>query len=168
MGNATSIETAVQHYLDAVKSHLSGIPLERQKALLRELREHIHEAINARTPGRTATLQDAYATLSEMDSPEAYADAAPSVSDEEEPRMRICTNKKLAALVLICSGLQIAGLGVTVAGIPVLGAIPGFAAIVNFFLVWSDKRSPKWLVRLAAVAATCGLGQIVIELARAL
>jgi hypothetical protein len=162
MNNATSIEAVVQQYLDAVKGHLAHTPLERQEALLRELREHIHEAIIARTSGRTATLQDAYATLSELDPPEAYADSASTVSDEPRP------SKKLIVLGLICSGLQIAGLGVAVAGIPVLGAIAGFAAIVSFFLIWSNKRSPKWLVRLTAVAAICGLGTIAIEMARVL
>ena len=161
MYSPSSIEAAVQQYLDAVKCHLSYAPLERQEAVLRELREHIHEAINARTRGRAATLQDAYATLSEMDSPEAYADTASSVSDEQGP------SRKLIALSLICSGLQIAGLGFIIAGIPIIGGIAGFAAIVNFFLTWSNKRSPKWQVRLAATAAICGVGIIAFEIARA-
>jgi len=162
MNSATSIEAAVQQYLDAVKLHLAHTPLERQEALLSELREHIHEAIIARTAGRTATLQDAYATLSELDPPEAYEDTASTVSGEPRP------SKKLIVLGLICSGLQIAGLGVAIAGIPVLGAIAGFAAIISFFLIWSNRRSPRWLIRLAGVAAICGLGTIAIEIARSL
>jgi len=160
MNSATSIESAVQQYLTAVKEHLAHTPLERQEAILRELREHIHEAINARSSGRTATLQDAYATLAEMDSPEAYSDNASSGFDELGP------SKKLILLGLLCSGLQIVGLAVAVAGIPVLGAIAGFAAIVSFFLIWSDKRSPRWLVRLTGVAAICGLASIAIEITR--
>jgi hypothetical protein len=157
MNNADSIDAVVQQYLDAVRGHMAHTPSERQEAVLRELREHIHEAILGRSSGRTTTLQDAYATLSELDSPEAYADAPPSVSDERRP------SKKLIVLGLICSGLQIAGLAVTIAGIPVIGAIAGFAAIVSFFLIWSNKRSPRWLIWLAGVAAICGLGSIAIS-----
>jgi len=162
MNSATAVDAVVQQYLDAVKEHLADTPLERQEALLRELREHIYEAILAQTSGRTATLQDAYATLSELDSPEAYADTATSVSDEPKP------SNKLIVLGLICSGLQIAGLGVAISGIPGFGAMAGFAAIVSFFLIWSNKRSPRWLTRLAGIAAICGLGIIAIEIARVL
>jgi hypothetical protein len=161
MNNARSIEVAIQQYLDAVKVFLANAPLERQKALLRELREHIHEAISARTSGRAATLQDAYATLSEMDLPETYAETLTPEYKEQAP------SRKLVLLGLICSGLQIAGLVVVVAGIPVVGAIAGFAGIVSFFLVWSSRQSPKWLIWLAGVAAICGLGIIIIEIARA-
>jgi multisubunit Na+/H+ antiporter MnhB subunit len=161
MGNDPSIESAIQQYLDAVAKSLANTPLERRDALLRELRGHMHEAINARTSGRPATLQDAYATLSEMDSPETYADALTPEVEERKPIT------KLVVLGLLCSGLQIAGLGAAAAGIPVVGAIAGFAAVVSFFVVWSSRRSPKWLVRLTAVAAICGLGIIIMEIARA-
>ena len=162
MDNDPSIESAIQQYLDAVAESLSNTPPERQDTLLRELREHIQEAIHSRTSGRPATLQDAYATLSEMDSPQAYADTLTPEHEERKP------NTKLIVLGLLCSGLQIAGLATTVAGIPGFGAIAGFAAVVTFFLVWSSRPSPKWLNRLTAAAAICGVGLIIIGLAQAL
>lgn len=162
MRNDPSIESAIQQYLDVVAKSLANAPLERRDNLLRELREHIHEAINARTSGRLATLQDAYATLSEMDLPEAYADTLTPEDEERKP------STKLVVLALLCIGLQIAGFGTVVAGIPVLGGIAGFAAVVIFFLVWSSRGSPKWLIRLTGIAAICGLGIIIMEMARAL
>ena len=134
----------------------------RRDTLLRELREHVHEAINARTSGRPATLQDAYATLAEMDLPETYAD---TLTPEDEPRK---PSVKLVILGLLCSFLQIIGLGAAAADVPVVPGIAGFAAIVSFFLIWSNRRSPKWLIRLTGVAAICGSGTIIIEIARAL
>ena len=165
MGNDPSIESAIQQYLDAVSKSLANAPLERRDTLLRELREHIHEAINARTSGRPATLQDAYATLSEMDLPETYADTLTPEDEERKP------STKMLVLVFLCGGLQIASLGASIAGIPVIGAIGGFAGIVNFFVIWSNWSNwgvPRWLVRVAAVAAICGLGTIIMEVARAL
>lgn len=162
MGNDPSIESAIQQYLDVVAKSLANGPIQRRDTLLRELREHIREAINARTCGRPPTLQDAYATLSEMDLPETYADAPTPEDEERKP------STKLVVLFFLCSVLQIAGLWAAVAGVPVVAAIAGFAAVVNFFLIWSSRRSPKWLVRFAAVAATCGAITIIIEIVRAL
>jgi multisubunit Na+/H+ antiporter MnhB subunit len=162
MSDDPSIESAIQQYLDAVAKSLVGASMERRDTLLLELKEHIHEAINARTSGRPATLQDAYATLSEMDLPETYAD---TLTPEDEARK---PSVKLVILGLLCSILQIAGLGATAAGVRGVGGIAGFAAVVSFFLIWSNPRSQRWLVRLAAVAAICGLGMIIVELARAL
>ena len=162
MGNDPSIESAVQQYLDAVAEVLADAPQERQDAVLRDLREHIHEAISARTSGGEATLQDAYAALAEMDLPETYADAPTPEVGEGRP------NTKLIVLGLLCSGMQITGLWMVIHGVPVVGAIAGFAAIVSFFLVWPNRRSPRWLVRLSAVAAVCGFGLIIMEISRAL
>jgi hypothetical protein len=162
MHNDPSVEAAVQEYLDAVKKAMGTAPLQRKETLLHELREYIHEDIIAGTPGRAATLQDAYATLSKMDLPETYAEALPPEHSEQTPI------RKLLILVLICNGLQIAGLGASIAGIPVIGAIGGFSAIVSFLLIWSSRQSPKWLLRLTGVAAICGLGTIIIEISRVL
>ena len=165
MGNDPSIESAIQQYLDAVAKSLADAPPQRRDALLRELREHVHEAINARTSGRPATLQDAYAALSEMDLPETYAE--PLTPEDGQRKL----NPKMLVLFLLCSSLQVAGLAAAFAGIPVVGAIGGFAAIVNFFVIWSNSwnwRAPRWLIRLAAVAAACGLGTIILEVAQAL
>jgi len=162
MHNDPSVEAAIQQYLDAVKKSMGDAPLERKETLLLELREYIREDINARAPGRRATLQDAYATLSKMDLPETYAEA-PIPEYREQT-----SSRKLVILGLICSALQISGLGAVVAGIPVIGAIAGFAAIVSFLLIWSSRQSPKWLLRLTGAAAICGSGTIIIEIARAL
>jgi hypothetical protein len=114
--------------MKAVADSCAHAPAERRDALLRELREHIHEAMYARTSGRPPTLQDVYATLSEMDLPETYAETPPPGHEIPKP------SSKLVALGLICSGFQIVGLAAVVAGIPVVGAIAGMAAIVSSFL----------------------------------
>ena len=162
MRNDPAIESAIQQYIDAAAESFADAPLKRRRALSRELREHIREAIRARTSGRPPTLQDVYATLAEMDSPEAYAETLTPRKGERE------FSVKLLILAFLCCGLQIAGLGAAVAGIPVVGAVAGFAAVVNFFLVWSYGKCPKWVVRLAGVAAILGLGMIIIEIARSL
>ena len=159
MSHDAAVESAIQHYIDTVATSLAGAPAKRRNALSRELREHIQEAIHVRTSGKPPTLQDVYAVLAEMDPPEAYADALTCADGERKP------NARLVALALVCCAVQIAGLGATVAGIPVVGAIGGFAAVVSFFLVWSSRRSPKWLIRLTGVAAICGLGMIIVGIA---
>lgn len=161
MKNDSAIESVIQHYIDAVAESFADAPLKRRRALSRELREHIHEAIRDRTTGRPPTLQDVYATLAEMDSPEAYAETLTPRKGERE------CSVKLLILAFLCCGVQIGGLGAAVAGIPVVGGVAGFAAIVMFFLVWSCRKCPKWVVRLAGVAAICGLGTIIIEIGRA-
>ena len=167
MTNDPSIQSAVQQYLDVVATSLVNVPAERCDTLLAELREHIHEAIAVRTSGKPATLQDAYAVLSEMDLPEDYADTP---TGEREKRK---LNPKLVALAWICAGLQIVGLAAIVAGIPGVAGIAGLAAIVVSFLIWSGQLGePRWLRRPVGVAglvvtALCGLGLIVLELIRA-
>ncbi len=162
MSKNFSIESVILQYLDNVAKSSPNMSKERRDMLLGELREHINEAMTAHTRGRPATLRDAYAALAEMDLPETYAETPMSEAGDREP------SQKLVFLAVLCSFLQIVGLGATVAGIPVVGAIAGFAAIVSFFLVWSRRRSPKWLIRLTGIAAICGLGMIVLEMAMAL
>lgn len=162
MSDDSAVRAVILQYLANVEKSLSYMSKEGRATLLGELREHIDEAIIARTCGKEATLRDAYAVLSELDLPESYAEAAATEAEERNP------NRKLIILAVVCSFLQMVGLLTTVAGIPVLGAVAGFAAIVSFFLVWSNRRSPKWLVRLTAIAAVCGLGMILIEMAMAL
>jgi hypothetical protein len=161
MSNEASMETVIQQYLDVVEKSLTHTPPGQRDTLLRELREHIQEAVHTRAAGKPPTLQEVYATLAEMDSPEAYADTLMPAREERK------TNAKLIVLYLLCCGVQIGGLGAMVAGVPVIGAIGGFAAIVMFFILWSDRRSPKWLIRLTGVAALCGLVTILIEIAKA-
>jgi len=164
MTNDPSIESAIQQYLDVVATSLANAPTERRDTLLEELREHIHEAIADRTSGKPATLQDAYAVLSEMDLPENYVDTLTGEREERKP------NAKLVALFLICSGIQIAGLAALVAGIPIAGTVTGLAPIVVFFLVWSGQLGTprRWFLWLTGGAALCGLGMIIFELMRVL
>jgi len=162
MHHDPDVDQVFDHYLGSVATALGDATADRRAAVLRELREHFHEALAARMSGRTATAQDAYAVLSTMDSPRDYADAAePGTVDRS-------TERKLAALAVLCSFLQVVGLVAIVSGVPVIGAVAGFAAIVNFFLNWSNRRTPRWSLRLSATAALCGLGIILFELARAL
>ena len=162
MNDPASIESAIQQYLDAVEKSLADAPGQQRKALLLELRQHIQEAIRVRASDRTATLQDAYAVLSEMDLPDTYRE---TLLPEAKPREQ---SVKLVALALVCVGLQIFCLALTVAGIPVVGALGGFAAVVGFFLIWSNSRATKWIIWLAAIAAMCGVTTMILAVGRAL
>lgn len=157
-----NVAAVIQQYVDAVAASLKKDPVERREATLRAIREHINEALSIRTRGRPANPQDAYAVLSTMDPPGNYADSAAQEEQELKP------NWTLISLGLICSGLQIVGLIAAVTGVHGVGSIAGFAAIVSFFVVWSQKRRPRWILHLLGVAAVCGLGLIIIEIARAL
>jgi hypothetical protein len=87
-----------------VVNALGNAPADHRKTILRELREHFDEALAARAPGGTVTLQDAYAVLATKDPPANFADATSSAVGDPTP------NAKLIALGLICSVLQIVGL----------------------------------------------------------
>ena len=162
MRHDPAVESVVQQYMDAVAKSLGGAPSARRKALLGELREHIREAMAARTSGRPATVQDAYATLAEMDAPEAYADTPTTPGEARK------LPPKMMALALVCVAAQVLSLVLLVAGVPVIGAVGGFAAVVMFFLVWSCACVPPWVVKLCGVAAACGIFTIILEIARAL
>ncbi|MEM7683093.1 MAG: hypothetical protein AAF288_14155 [Planctomycetota bacterium] len=161
MRDANPVQAVVEHYLDAVRVHLAHLPSQRREATLSEIREHIADAMRARASGDSVTVQDAYAALAEMDPPEAYADGGARLA---EPPL----SRKFIALGLLCSALQIAGLWAVIAAVPVLGAVSGFAAIVIFFLIWSNRASPSWLVGITGAAAAAGLGMIAMELSHAL
>lgn len=156
------IERILAHYLAAVATALCDATTDRREAVVHDLGEHFHEALAARAAGRAATAQDAYAVLSTMDAPSAFADS------EGQSIIEKSAERKLGALALLCSFLQVVGLAAVVSGVPVIGAVAGFAAIVNFFLNWSQRRAPRWSLRLSATAALCGLGIILFELARAM
>jgi hypothetical protein len=162
MVDRASVESAIQQYLDLVASSLSSLSPERRARLLDELREHIREALAVRTSGAPATLPDAYAVLSQMAPPESYAERPPEESAEAKPGLRVFV------LLLVCSGFQTAGLVAIIAGIPVLGAVGGAAAVIHFLLSWSGLvRVSRWTLRLSGFAALCGVGMILIEVARA-
>lgn len=160
MKNNASVESVIGQYLDSVKNNLTNTPSTQRDTLLRELKEHIFESIENRVSGRSVTIQDVYAVLSEMDAPESYAETCVL-----EPKAGN-RNRPLIVLSVLCSGLQIFGLVMIVSGVPIVSAIAGFAAIVNFFLVLSKKQSQKWLIWLMGFAAACGLGMIMFEFAR--
>jgi hypothetical protein len=162
MGNDPTVERAVQQYLDSVAASCASVSSEWRDTLLSGLREHIEEALGAQTLGRTPTLQDAYTVLATMDLPETYAEeAARQPSDG-------AGNRKLIALSLICSAMQIGGLLAVIGGVPVVGALVGIAAIVSFFLSWARAGTPRWVLRLMTAAAIAGCGLVAIEIARAL
>jgi hypothetical protein len=160
MSRYESQEAAINQYLGQVKANLGGASNEEKKLVLADLREHISEAVSARTRGREATVQDVYSVLSEMDPPERFGQAA------GQPVVNPGAGKKLTALSLICSFMQILGLILTIAGVSIIPTIGGFAAIVNFFLIWSRPGVERWLVHLTAVAAVAGVGNIVLDVAR--
>lgn len=159
MTTETSIESVVQHYLDGVATALAGSPAQQRDTLIRELRQHIGDSIDDRITGRTATVQDAYAVLSELDSPDTYSGASPAAAVKPKP------DKRLVVFSLLCSALQPIGLIAIVAGVRVVPAVAGFAAIANFFVVWSSSRT---LPRTSAIAAICGLFLIAFEISRSL
>jgi hypothetical protein len=162
MNRDPDVDRVLNQYLDSVTNAMGDATTERRKEVRRELSEHFLEALAAHTAGRTATAQDAYTVLSTMDSPSAYANSA-------EPAAAFQSAEgKLAVLAVLCSLLQAVGLAAVVLGVPVIGAVAGFAAIVNFFISWSNQRTPRWSLRLSAVAAVCGLGIILFELSRAM
>ena len=162
MNTDQTITQGIAHFLDRVAEHLTAKTPTQKRESLADLESHIHEALASRAHSRPATLEDLQAILTEMDPPETYAQTLTPEYEQQKP------NTKLVVLSLLCSGLQIAGLVTTVVGVPVVGAVTGFAAIVNFFIIWSNEQSPKWLVRLTGVAAICGLVAIIVEIARAL
>jgi hypothetical protein len=160
MGKYESQEAAINQYLEQVKANLGGASNEEKKLVLADLREHISEAVSARTRGSETTVRDVYAVLSEMDPPERYGQAAGQATGHPG------AGKKLTALSLICSFMQILGLILTIVGVPVIPTIGGFAAFVNFFLIWSRPGVERWLVHLTAVAAIAGGGIIVLDVTR--
>jgi len=160
MSKNTSQETVINQYLDQVRANLGEASAGEKKMVLADLRDHISEAVSARTRGCEATVQDVYAVLSEMDPLERFGQAPGQATGHPG------AGKKLTALSLICSFMQILGLVLTIAGVPVIPTIGGFAAIVNFFLIWSRPGVERWLVHLTAVAAIAGVGNIVLDVAR--
>lgn len=162
MSKNTSQETVINQYLDQVNSNLGETSAEQKEMVLADLRDHISEAVSARTRGREATVQDVYAVLSEMDPPERFGQSAGQGADH------LGAGKKLIALSLICSFMQIFGLFLSVVGVPILPSIGGFAAIVNFFLIWSRPETQRWLFHVALVAAVAGSLNIVFEVAIAM
>ena len=162
MTEDASCERAIKQYLDEVALKLTGLQPRQRGAVLHELRDHIREAVHERAPDRPATLQDVYAALADIDTPEQFARAV----DQAESRGE--SGWKLELLALICALMQVGGLVAVAAGVPVLPGIAGFATIVAFFLMWARYVMPRWLFRLMAVCAVCGLGSILFEIARAL
>jgi len=75
--------------------------------------------------------------------------------------------KREDILTLICSGLQILGLVVAIVGtMPVITALAGFAAVVNYFL--PRRNEANWTLKLKAVAGVCGVFLIVIAIVQSI
>lgn len=161
MNSDATISQAVGRFLNRVGEHLAHRRAEEKREILSDLESHIYEALQSRTQDRQPSLEDIQSVLAEMDPPETYTAILTPEHEERKP------STPLVTLSLLCAGLQILGLGLTILGTPLVGGITGFAAVVNFFVIWS-WRSPKWLILLTGIAAICGLGTIIMEIARAL
>ncbi len=162
MSTDSTIRLIVNDFLKRVDLHLTSQTPQQKHEFLADLEAHIYEGLTSRAAGRQPTIDDLQAVLAEMDQPQTYAQ---TLTSEHQERKQ---STKLVVLGLLCASLQIAGLVTTVSGVPILGAIPGFAAIVAFFVIWSNERSPKWLIRLTGRAAICGLVIIIMEIVRVL
>ncbi len=161
MSEGRCLDDILQGYLDQVAEALNTAPVKQREMVLQDLRDHIAEAVNQRAGDRPPTPQDAYAVLAEMDPPAAFADAAGP--GEADPRV----SKRLAIVAATCGLLQFVGLVCIVAGVPVIPSVGGFAAVVSFLIQWV-QGAPKWMLRLAAGAAVCGVVIIILELVAAL
>ena len=161
MDHEKKIEGRITRYLEMVAANIGGVPADEQEEILRNVESHIYEALSERA-GENPTIADVEAVLAEMDPPETYAETLTPEHEKQKPSIQ------LVILALLCSCIQIVGLGMVVYGVPVVGAIVGFASVVSFFIVWSNQQSPKWLIRLTGVAAICGLGMIILEITRTL
>ena len=162
MSTDSTITQGIAHFLDHVAEQLARKTPSQRREILADLEAHIHEGLANRAAGHQPTADDLQAVLNEMDQPETYAQ---TLTPEHQERKQ---STKLVILGVLCPGIQIAGLAAGVSGVPVVPAIAGFACIVSFFVIWSNEQSPRWLIRLAGVAAICGLGMIIMEIARAL
>jgi hypothetical protein len=161
MSHELTVKQVIQNYLAAVEANLREASPQERATLLREVRAHIDVALASEASDREPSVQDAYAVLASLDPPSAYQQQL--VAAGSVPRRDL----KLDALAVICALLQIVGLILVIVGVPVVAAVAGFAAVVSFFLSWSRGDAPPWRLRLFGVAAVCGLGLIVLEVARA-
>ena len=102
-------QKAIRRYLNAVKSSMTGAPVDEQRDILNELEAHIREALASRLHGAEATASDVDAVLVDMDPPESYAGAADeSVAPDRESASRPEGSRKavgLTALILVLVGL---------------------------------------------------------------
>jgi len=161
MTNDTMQDQVVQQYLRAVSKYLTHLSEPHRQGVLRELAGHIHEAVRERTQGRQVELGDVYAVMAELDPPERYAAEASGAPGTSAPLPR-----RLRGLSVLCSLLQIVGLAAVVMGMPVVPAVAGFAAVVNFFFPRDQERKYQKVLRI--MAAVCGLGLIIAEVSRAI
>jgi len=160
MAETAAHEKVIQQYLDEVAARLPKSEPGGHEMVLRELRDHVWELVSEQAEGRQPNLQDVYAALAQVDPPEKFAPAAEQSASAAAP------NPRLTTLAVVCSGMQMLGLVGVGVGIPVLPGIGGFAAIAAFLLMRARADAQRWQLRLSALAAACGAGIIVLDIAR--
>ena len=110
--------------------------------------DEYHDLWNALKGKRTAE-QPARATETEV--------------GDEAGRLSLKTplSSREIAVIVLCAFFQVLGLVCIIAGVPIVPAVAGFAAIVQYILTPSDWRFVK---RVTLIGAFCGGGIIILSL----
>jgi len=82
----------IAQFIAAVERSLSeaGVSADERQNVTADLRVQIEEMLSARTEGKTPTLEDVQAVLSELDPPESYSETEPGESQKPQPAEESC------------------------------------------------------------------------------
>jgi hypothetical protein len=93
------VEKRIDHYLDDIRSHLEFLSDDEQEEILISVRSHIDEQIAERSQGQP-TLEILQTVLTEMDSPESYAESVTPLESGDSKSKKFSRHAVIGATLL--------------------------------------------------------------------
>jgi len=137
------LETSVEEYLHEVTKQLGSLPAERWEEELREMRQHLHEAVaNSRKQG-LSEKQAVTAALTRYGTPKEAAESAIWAWQRDVQKHERIMGCWQFSYILLVAVLQPAGFGVLF-----WCWFLGFTGSLTIWLRLPRKYQPAWMYRL--------------------